>query len=910
MTEKPTSGPKDALAERREAWRQRTEAGGAANDPWARGQKQATRPRLPAKGWQVALAWSALTLERFLAAGWPLLALICVFFTLVFFGVPSTGGVWPHLLLLLVTVGLLYPTLRHLVRRFDWPDLAASLRRIERDTELQHRPLEALRDRPATGDEADNALWKLHQQRQRERLGRLRVDAPDPGLAGRDRYGLRYALPMLLLVSILTAWGQWSNRLIGGLVPGFSMVAGSGPPLDLWIAPPDYTGRAPIFLASGDGTGLADGSTLSVPEGSIILGRFGGSSWTPKLIVNDEATAFTAIDGGYELETPLTEGGELVLRHALTERGSWQIGITADSAPDIAFAETPEGTERATLKLAYEANDDYGLTALRGQITLAAVVSEAAERPAIMLELPLAGDSPRSVDHSSYHDLTAHVWAGLPVRITLFAEDAKGQLGRSESVEIVLPERDFTHPVAIAVIEQRRQLAIRPDELRGGVARTLKRLAEYRDAYQGDIVAYLSLHAAAARLAASDALENLPDIEELLWDTALHIEDGGISTAQDRVRAVQQTLMEALEDETVSNREIQELLSELQRETQALMQALAQRMQQLQEQGMEFPDIPPEMLQQMMEAGQMQEMLDRLRDMSDIGAREAARQMLSELQEMLENFDAGQLQPMTEAMQAMMEIMQDLDRITQEQEALLDETYARTREQAAQQPPQGDPDQRPSPFDQRLFDNWPSLNLPMPSLPQPGPTSPRAEAPQTLTPPQPGEQSPEEGDSRSFDALGQEQDALRRELGDVMRRLGEYSPEIPGNLAQAEQAMRRAGRGFDETDGEAAMVGQRLALEQLRQGSDQMQQQMFGGQTPMLFSFGAPRRAPGYREGEDPLGNRLPNNRGFSSDQVEIPDEDETQRLQRILEELRDRAGDFDRSEEERDYIERLLEQF
>jgi hypothetical protein len=60
----------------------------------------------------------------------------------------------------------------------------------------------------------------------------------------------------------------------------------------------------------------------------------------------------------------------------------------------------------------------------------------------------------------------------------------------------------------------------------------------------------------------------------------------------------------------------------------------------------------------------------------------------------------------------------------------------------------------------------------------------------------------------------------------------------------------------------------------------------------------------------DPLGRPLPNAGTSASDDVEIPDESETQRAREILEELRRRAGELGRPPIEMDYIERLLRRF
>ena len=57
-------------------------------------------------------------------------------------------------------------------------------------------------------------------------------------------------------------------------------------------------------------------------------------------------------------------------------------------------------------------------------------------------------------------DLTDHPWAGAEVTMTLVARDEAGNEGKSEPFSFRLPERVFTKPLARALVEQRRNLAL------------------------------------------------------------------------------------------------------------------------------------------------------------------------------------------------------------------------------------------------------------------------------------------------------------------------------------------------------------------------------------------------------------------------------------------------------------------
>ena len=57
-------------------------------------------------------------------------------------------------------------------------------------------------------------------------------------------------------------------------------------------------------------------------------------------------------------------------------------------------------------------------------------------------------------------DLTEHPWAGVDVSMTLAARDEAGNEGRSDPFDMQLPERPFSKPIARALVEQRRLLAL------------------------------------------------------------------------------------------------------------------------------------------------------------------------------------------------------------------------------------------------------------------------------------------------------------------------------------------------------------------------------------------------------------------------------------------------------------------
>ena len=93
---------------------------------------------------------------------------------------------------------------------------------------------------------------------------------------------------------------------------------------------------------------------------------------------------------------------------------------------------------------------------------------------------------------TSFHEIGDHPWAGMKVQLTLVAKDLAGQTGRSETIELVLPERRFTKPLARAVVEQRRRLVEDPRD-RLQVARAIEALTLEPEEFIEDLQVYLGL---------------------------------------------------------------------------------------------------------------------------------------------------------------------------------------------------------------------------------------------------------------------------------------------------------------------------------------------------------------------------------------------------------------------------------
>jgi uncharacterized protein (TIGR02302 family) len=830
------------------------------------------------------LAWAAAAWERLWPALWPAVAVAALFLALGLFDVlPALGG-WLHSLALAAFIGGLGFALWRGLRRLEWPDDAAARRRLEVASGLPHRPLETLEDRLAGGreDPIARALWQAHRRRLLAGIARLRIGLPAPGLPRRDRIALRAGLALVLAVAVAAAWGDWRIRLARALSPDFSSIAATLPAsLDIWITPPAYTGLPPVFLQGGGSGASAEAERpaaatgpIVVPAGSTLLAQLNGGFGAPVLRLGDRQVAFEQVDRAtHNVTAALSESGPAAVEQGGRTLGRWQIEVVPDTVPSIAFLTPPARTQRAALRLEYTAEDDFGLAAVRAVISRADGSGAGTEGQAIELDLTLPGRHLKQAEDVSFHDLTAHVWAGLAVDIRLEATDGIDQTGVSEPFRMVLPERIFNHPVARAIVEQRKQLSLDPAGNREAVAEVLQDLAGRPMHYYDDIVVFLALTTAYNRLLNDSGPDAIGAVQRLLWDTALRIEDGTLSIAERRLREAEQRLMDALASDA-GDEEIERLMDELQAALDEYLQALAEELARQQQAGPLQQLIDPQAV--MMDRLDLQQMIDQAREMARSGAREAARQLLSQLREMLENLRAGSLAQMDQQSRDAWQAMQDLQDLINRQSQLLDETFRQS-----QQSPPGRQGQQEGQRGERGERG------------QRGPGQS-----------QPGEMSGDTGEGAA------RQQQLRRDLGDLARRLDELAGEIPRAFGRADRSMRGAVEALERGQPGQAVGPQTDALDQLQQAartlSEQMMQQM-GGQMAVTGMQGPGRQR---RLGRDPFGRPMPNGLGVDTSDVRIPDEAELQRSREILDELRRRAGDRRRPVLELDYIDRLLRRF
>src|SRR6516165_7128368 len=310
---------------------------------------------------RLRLARAALLWERVWPSCWPPLAVIGMFLVLALFDLlPNLPGLL-HASALLGLGAAFVISVTAVFRKIIVPDQFTARRRIELASGLQHRPLEALADRPSGPlDNQVAGLWQAHLRRMEAAARGLRIGFPRAGFAVRDPCGVRALLALLLLIGVVDAGADWRDRLTRAVMP--TIGTGPGPitaSLDIWVTPPEYTGLAPQFLRPAT-------EIVRIPTGSTLLAQVHGGQSVPSLAIDADSRDFEAVDKqNFQASATMTSGQHLKVTQAGATLGSWPIEIIPDNPPKIAFAKPPEGTAHAALRVDYRASDDYGVEAVK-----------------------------------------------------------------------------------------------------------------------------------------------------------------------------------------------------------------------------------------------------------------------------------------------------------------------------------------------------------------------------------------------------------------------------------------------------------------------------------------------------------------------------------------------------------------
>jgi uncharacterized protein (TIGR02302 family) len=805
---------------------------------------------------------TGLALFETLSQSFGRLCLWVLFFTALWlFQIPtSLGSLIEILVLLFFIIGVFYCLWKD-ARLLRWPNARTILNRIEAASALEHRPLSTQNDQAVNSQTPEiHSLWIREKNRKRFSIHTLVLFKTKSFFAARDPYALRTLIFLAAFCGFMVAGSDAGHRVQRGLMP-FDIQSDQTPRpsrISLTLSPPEYTGKERIILTP------ENKQALEIPEGStlkLLVQR--PLPWPfskPVLHSGAQRIPLSSADNAvFSIEHEIEPGDALSLYEGFLNTASWRYTLITDKPPEITDIKPPESLQRGEFKIPLSVRDDYSVQTLKLQIERTDKISEPDFVRALYDERSVMSPPGTVFKLSPVYDFTDHPWAGQRVNLVLSAFDHKGQSVTASPIEMVLPERVFTVPLAKALIKLRKELIQLPLKSHTDTALTLESFMSQAH----DRITFMALRSASSRLYHSDpSIPVVDSVIDLLWDTALHIEDGRLSLTQRDLKTAQAALEQALKNPDTTAQEIAALMQNLREALGQYLSEIGKEWQKRMQDGDMPKPLPPEVLSQLMNTDDLARMLDKMEaDMMD-GNRESAQQMLSQLQRLMEMTTPGLEQELPEDIQKMMAGIDALKDLIKAQELLLEDTGKQAALLLRLRDMGMNTQRQPPPFikGKEFADRQDALHDQLLKIPPP--------------PPPP---SPESEDTPSPHALAAEAMEQSSEM------LNAYKPDL-------------------------SLPHQKAALEYLRQLQQSLSQQIAERMKQMTgLSLGAgPMQY-------DPLGRPLQEGGQNPSDlnsQVKIPSEQEKKRIQEIVNEIRRRAGQRERPQEELEYYRRLLKPF
>ena len=853
---------------------------------------------------------------------WPVLValvvVVAVFLTVSWLGLWLELPGWARVAGLAGFGAALLYTLSGLLR-LSPPSRAQALSRLDRDSGVSHRPASALEDNLANpgSDPATRALWALHQNRLMAQAARLKVAAPAPRVAERDHFALRAAALVALAGAAFVAGPERNLRVAAAFDWRSATAQAEGFRVDAWLDPPPYTGHAPILLDTKPQTG-AKAQRIEAPVGSTLILRA-----TP------DATFVADIKGALPLLVPpasdrpqpasaapdgqrysLKGDAQLVLQRSGNSFAAFDLHALPDHPPVITLVEPLQPNVRGSMTLNYTISDDYGVISAEASFSKPFISGKPlagrslVEPPRVGLALPaLPGGLGEGATTA---DLSEHPWAGARVTMVLTARDEGGNAGSSAPREITLPQRPFTKPMARALAEQRRHLVLNPDD-RFRVVSSIEALLIAPEEFATGASVYLGLRHARAMLRRARTDAALLETADFLWEMALRIEEGDLSQSERDLRAAENRLREAMQN-NAPDAEIARLMDDVRAALDKFMAELAEKQQR--EGGPEQQAQNAPRNSRVMTPQDFKAMMDKMQELARSGNMAEAQKMLDQMQKMLENLQTARRRPQDPVQREMNKALDELDAMAREEQNLRDDTFKQDQKQRRQQKganaKPNQPGGKPRPDGQK------------------GAQSPDQNDPQGDA----ENESSDTGDAQSAEsaqkALKDRQEALRQRLDQLQKRLNQMGQKGQEGLGEALEAMKDAESALGEGEsGAGKAVGpEGKALDGLRKGAqklaESMQQPGDGEGDEQANDDGEDQPGQGQPQGNrqngksrDPLGRDDQRKDGQNNDKRGLnAGGAPAQRAQRVLEELRKRLGDANRPAEERDYLERLLKRY
>ena len=580
----------------------------------------------------------------------------------------------------LLALAALFPLIR-----LRMPGARDGLSRLDADSGLRHRPATAITDDLAvtSKDPYSLALWNAHVERSLAAARSLKTGWPSPRVARWDPYAVR-ALVLIACVATFFAAGGERWRRVAAAFDWHGVVLPANFRVDAWVIPPTYTGKPPIMLPGihpGETAALPPSSGIvAVPVNSTLVVRSTGNAdieVNSKDGVTPSKDAVKAPAGTEEHRFTIAATGSASLR-GVGDDLNWAFNAIPDQPPTIELTKDPEQQQRGSLMLSYHLEDDYGVS--EAQATFARKDDAAARRsvPSALRSAGFpAGDAAGTHQERHRPDHQGSDRPSVGRRRSGDDADREGrrrQRRQERPVRFRLPERVFTKPLARALVEQRRNLALDANS-RPLVITALDALTMAPEKFQPEAGVYLGLRNIFWSLVRAKNDDDMRDVAQSMWSMAVQLEDGDISDAQQQLRNAEEALRQALERGAPIRSESPD--GPASRRDGSFHAGDARATKNSQQ--LSRPLGPND---HVLSQRDLQNMLDKLQQLAQSGNKEAAQQLLQQLQQMMENLQmASPNMDQNGDDDDMMSALDELGDMIRKQQDLRDRTFKQGQDQ-------------------------------------------------------------------------------------------------------------------------------------------------------------------------------------------------------------------------------------
>ncbi len=795
---------------------------------------------------RLILAWLALAWERIWVRLWVVGVAFLVFGIVLLTDVLPTLHWVVHIIVVLAVAGGIGYLVWKRLHGFTWPTRDEARARLETTSPVEHRPLTTVEDTLVAGATAiQQWMWRLHQARAHDDLDRLRVKAPAPGVATRDRFALRAAVVLALFVAVVGGWGDIGNRVWRGIAP---MLGGdtSNIGVKVWITPPAYTNLSPTYIETPLPEGTKPLETLDIPQGSKLLTVVTGTARDTYLKMGDTDKPLEKLaDETQRVETDLKALSRLEVRQSGRMLAGWDVKWIKDAAPTVTMPTTPEEAGRWRLSLEYLARDDYGIN------TITAKVTKKDDDRVLEFPVNVPPGAPTTFSHKSTYDLASDMWAGEDVVIHLVVTDHGGNGSESDTMEAKLPLRVFVHPVSKELVSWRKGIYDDADQTIPKALESVTRILQHPEEFGREPIVYLTLATAKYRMTHEEPNATADSVIDLLWHAAVRIEDGNLVNAEQHLADAEKALRDALARGAPAE-EINRLLKELKQAVAEYSKAMAAK----------NPGDKNKMKEAKDAEDAVNQAMEKVKETKEMGAEEAAKKALDALQEKLQAMRDGNGAENELSKQAQ-KLMEQMNSLAEAQSETADESQKQAH---------GDDDGD-------------------------------AEAMSGGT---------ESGDGKegAKEAAAKQQE-LRDKLDDLINQMQDMTGKTPEGMSDADQSMENAVNALNRGAWKDAADEQAKATGDLQTGLVQVKEEFLKA---MLEKGKGQQVDPNQAATEERYAPLEPREGVRGGDKVSLPTEPDTkgmaQRVRVILDEIRKRAEDRTRPEQEQEYLKRLRKQF